>query len=295
MILIPMGLRALLAVSFLSAVGPLGFPTGSGLAQGAQAGPRFERLYVFGDSYSDSGAGYIDGNGPTAVVYLAQHLGLNLLPATKPENSKSSLNYAVSGARTDRGTGRRIETALLGYGMRNQVEDFAAGVRAHSIEFDGGRALFFIAGGLNDSRLATETTVENLKEEIRILHSVGARRFELALLPMSLPNFSQVGRRLNPDLARIPQEIRAEFPDVQITLSSWGLYMDYVMRDAVGFGLQNSAAACAGRAIFHEDTTPCLQPSTYFYYHAGHPSTAVHQIVGGKLYEELLSAGPKPE
>lgn len=259
------------------------------------AAPRFDRLYVFGDSYSDSGAGYIDGNGPTAVVHLARHMGLNLLPATKPENSQSSLNYAVSGARTDRGTGRRIDTALLGYGMRNQVEDFAAGVRSHSIEFNPGRALFFIAGGLNDSRLATNTTIENLKEEIRILHSVGARRFELALLPMSLPNFSQVGRRLNPDLARIPQEIRTEFPDVQITLSSWGLFMDYVMRAAVDYGFENTSAACAGRAIFREDATPCLQPSTYFYYHSGHPSTAVHQIVGGMLFEELLSAGPKPE
>ena len=28
---------------------------------------RYSRLYVFGDSYSDIGAGYIDGNGPTAA------------------------------------------------------------------------------------------------------------------------------------------------------------------------------------------------------------------------------------
>ena len=38
----------------------------------AASGPttRYTRLYVFGDSYSDIGAGYIDGNGPTAVAYL---------------------------------------------------------------------------------------------------------------------------------------------------------------------------------------------------------------------------------
>jgi len=42
------------------------------LAQSAATpGPttRYSRLYVFGDSYSDIGAGYIDGNGPTAVAY----------------------------------------------------------------------------------------------------------------------------------------------------------------------------------------------------------------------------------
>ncbi|QOY85082.1 SGNH/GDSL hydrolase family protein [Paludibaculum fermentans] len=291
MILIPMPPRSLFLASL-----PLVSVLLGGTAFGAQPGvPGYDRLYVFGDSYSDSGAGYIDGDGPTAVVYLARHLGLNLVPAPSRENPQSSLNFAVSGARTDRGAGHRIEGALLGYGMRNQIEDFEAGVRAHRIEFNPGRALFFIAGGLNDSRLATTTTIENLKEEIRILHSVGARRFMLALLPMSLPNFSQVGRRLNPDLARIPQEIRTEFPDVQIALSSWGLFMDYVMRDAVDYGIENTTSACAGRAIFHEDATPCQQPSTYFYYHAGHPSTAVHRIVGGQLYEELLSAGPKPE
>ncbi|MGJ5813062.1 SGNH/GDSL hydrolase family protein [Paludibaculum fermentans] len=286
-----MSLRSMILASLLAV---FLLPGETALAAQA-ASPGYSRLYVFGDSYSDSGAGYVDGDGPTAVVYLARHMGLRLLPAPSRESTESSLNFAVSGARTDRGAGRRIESALLGYGMRNQVEDFAAGVRAHTIEFNPGRALFFIAGGLNDSRLATTTTIENLKEEIRILYSVGARRFEIALLPMSLPNFSQVGRRLNPDLARIPQEIRSELPGVQITLSNWGLYMDYVMRDAVDYGLQDTTAACAGRAIFHEDATPCQQPSTYFYYHAGHPSTAVHQIVGGRLYEELLSTGPRPE
>ena len=39
---------------------------------------RYSRLYVFGDSYSDIGAGYIDGNGPTAVAYLAWLMGLQL-------------------------------------------------------------------------------------------------------------------------------------------------------------------------------------------------------------------------
>jgi phospholipase/lecithinase/hemolysin len=41
----------------------------------AASGPttRYTRLYVFGDSYSDIGAGYIDGNGPTAVFYHEGH------------------------------------------------------------------------------------------------------------------------------------------------------------------------------------------------------------------------------
>ena len=51
------------------------------LAQSAaSSGPttRYSRLYVFGDSYSDIGAGYIDGNGPTAVAYLGWLMGLEV-------------------------------------------------------------------------------------------------------------------------------------------------------------------------------------------------------------------------
>ncbi len=44
-------------------------------AAGARAADRpYTMLYVFGDSYSDTGAGYVDSDGPTAVAYLAQRL-----------------------------------------------------------------------------------------------------------------------------------------------------------------------------------------------------------------------------
>ena len=50
------------------------------LAQPASTpGPttRYSRLYMFGD-ISDIGAGYIDGNGPTAVAYLGWLMGLRV-------------------------------------------------------------------------------------------------------------------------------------------------------------------------------------------------------------------------
>src|SRR4051794_38678825 len=42
------------------------------------AAQRVGRIYVFGDSYSDTGAGYVDGDGPTAVAWMAQRFGLKL-------------------------------------------------------------------------------------------------------------------------------------------------------------------------------------------------------------------------
>ena len=246
------------------------------------------RLYVFGDSYSDTGAGYVDGNGPTAVAYLAERLGFALTPANAADTAGKSLNFAVSGAQTGSGAGHKVKEALLGLGMRNQVEDFAERVRAGKIKFRPGTTLFFLAGGLNDKRLPTETTVANLKDEIRTLYRLGGRRFLIALLPTAIPSFSAVGTRLDPALAHIPGEMAAEFPEASFGLSNWGRFFDDVMHNPAKYGIENTTDACAGRAIFDQDPTPCSKPAVYFYYNSGHPSTAVHKIVGEKLYEEVL-------
>jgi phospholipase/lecithinase/hemolysin len=264
----------------------LGFVFAACVLHGATSS--ITRLYVFGDSYSDTGAGYVDGNGPTAVAYLAERLGFELVPSTAKNTVGKSLNFAVSGAGTGSGSGHKVKDALLGLGMHDQVEDFARRVQSGAIQFRPGSTLFFIAGGLNDKRLPTETTLANLKSEIRTLYRLGGRRFLIALLPTAIPSFSQVGLRLDPALAHIPSEMTAELPEASFGLSQWGPFFDDVMHNPAKFGIENTTDACAGRAIFDQDTTSCAKPESYFYYHSGHPSTAVHKIVGGKLYEEVL-------
>ncbi|HEX4232378.1 MAG TPA: SGNH/GDSL hydrolase family protein [Bryobacteraceae bacterium] len=256
------------------------------------ASTHIDRLYVFGDSYSDTGAGYIDGNGPTAVAYLAQRLRLTMVPTNAPDTAGKSLNFAVSGAGTGSGPGHRVKDALLGLGMRDQVADFVTRVHSGSIKFLPDSTLFFIAGGLNDKRLPTETTVANLETEVRMLYGVGGRRFLIALLPTAIPAFSQVGQRLDPAIARIPSELSAALPDASIHLSHWGDFYDEVMHNPAKYGITDTADACAGRAIFNQDTTPCPNPAAHFYYHSGHPSTAVHKIVGNMLYDEVLKLPP---
>jgi cholinesterase len=263
----------------------------SGLSAAGQAASttKIDKLYVFGDSYSDQGEGYLDSDGPTAVVYFAQKLGLRIAPSNTEDPKYRSLNFAVSGAQTASGTGNKTQDALIGYGMKNQVQDFVDQVKSSGIDFSAKTTLFFIAGGLNDSRLADGLTVANEEDEIRSLYKVGARRFAVALLPEKIPGFGKQGVRLNAALAKIPDDLKGELKDADIYVSHWGLFFDEVLTNPEKYGLTNTTDACAGRAIRNEPTTSCATPGTYYYYHSAHPSTAAHKAVGEMLYAEFNS------
>ena len=280
------------------AVAPLllAFAITGALVAHSAAGPgpttRYSRLYVFGDSYSDIGAGYIDGNGPTAVAYLAWLMGLQVAPGNAAKAADKSLVFAVSGAGTGEGKGSRVKEVLLGYGMMHQVRDFAARVKSGAITFDPQTTLFFLAGGLNDSRQETAATLANLRQQLQILRERGGRHFTIALLPTKIPQFAAVGLRLNPAYEQFVREEASAAEGLDLWLNHWGTAFDEVMVHPAAHGIVNTTDACAGRAIFNEDATPVGDPSTYFFYHEGHPSTAVHRIVGRRLFEEVAAHAP---
>lgn len=252
---------------------------------------RYSRLYVFGDSYSDIGAGYIDGNGPTAVAYLGWLMGLQVAPGRAANASGRSLVFAVSGAGSGEGTGRQVKDAFLGYGMVDQVRDFAARVKSGDITFDPDTTLFFLAGGLNDGRRETTVTLANLRQHLQTLRELGGRHFTIARLPTKIPQFAAVGLRLNPAYEQFVRD-QAGAPGVDLWLNHWGSAFDEVMEDPRKHGIVNTTSACAGRAIFDQDATPIGDPTTFFFYHEGHPSTAVHRIVGKKLFDEIKARQP---
>jgi phospholipase/lecithinase/hemolysin len=257
------------------------------LSGSAFAAKSVARLYVFGDSYSDAGRGWLDSDGPTAVVYLARRFRLNLVASDTPDVTGKSLDFAVSGAPTGEAPGHDVPRGWLGLGMKNQVAEFVAMVHSHRISFDPKSTVFFLAGGLNDKHIATTQTVANLESEMESLYAVGARRFSVAILPEKIPAYTEVGIRLNPALRLIPGEMHPQLKGAEVDLNQWGAYFDAVMIDAAKHGFTDTTNQCAGRAIFNEDATPCASPATHFYYHKNHPSTAVHKIVGDRLYDEM--------
>jgi phospholipase/lecithinase/hemolysin len=261
----------------------------------------WDGLYVFGDSYSDSGAGYIDGNGATAVVYFAEALNIPFTHAGDPNTSGKGLNFAVSGAQTGKSVGFRVrparadcgsDEALLGRGMQTQVAEFAERVRVGTIRFSPETTLFFLAGGLNDASLAASVSISNLEGEVRTLYALGARYVMVALMPARLSRDSKSYRALNKAILLIPQRLQSELPGIHVKVSRWGAYYDQVFTNHRRYGITNTTDRCAGRALFGEDSTPCATPEAHYFYHEGHPSTTVHRIVGLKLEREVLGAFP---
>ena len=248
--------------------------------------PTYTALYVFGDSYSDMGARYLDGNGPTVPAYLATQMGISLTYPLDPAAAGKSLNFAATAASSgvDKGTDE-----WCCKGMTEQVNEFAAKVRSGALAFKPETTLFLLEGGLNDTTLPTETTVANIKQQIKTLQSLGARHISLSLLPTQIPAFAKIGVRLNPAYEQLVSSLKGK-SGAEVGLNHWGAYLDEILQHPKKYGIVNTTAQCAGRELFKEDPTPCAKPETYFYFHSSHPSTAVNKIVAQKLCRELTGA-----
>ena len=196
-------------------------------------------------------------------------------------SASDSLNCAGSGASSGRGEGRKIKDALLARETVEQVDDFAGRVKAKRVEFAPSTTLSSLAERLNDGRLPDGEVVANLESEIRKLYEVGGRRFRVALLPTEIPASQEPGLRLNPQLRRIPAEMRADPTSAEIAKS--GPYFDDVPRDPRRYGIENTTdkvrrpgavrrrrdAVCTERIVGHseegahtalEESCPCHAP-----------------------------------
>jgi cholinesterase len=249
--------------------------------------------FVFGDSYSDTGAYVKLTNGETSVWYLAQDFGITLTTSKNADPGTDGVNFAESGARVFVGP---KAPAMQPRSLTQQVAEFQNYVDTGKVTFNPSTSLFFLLGGLNDHNLVTSAQVNTATEsQVATLYSLGARIFEIALLPADVPAFTDSADNFNPGYEALIPELQAKYPDAVFNLSNWGPDYDQILTDPAKYGITNTTDPCDNLSA-PAGTPVCSDPSQYFYYYNSHPSDAAHQIVGGELYQEVLGLpSPVPE
>ena len=290
-----------------------------GSASMAAGATTYSKLVVFGDSLSDTGnlltltggalpqpSAYWNGrfsNGPVAVEWLAQGLGIGLE------------NYAYGGATTGLLNGPidvPVQTLPIYTGVQAQVGQFEATLGPTGQAAAG--ALYVVWAGANDIRYlgatpqVVATAIQNLAGSVAELYAHGARDF-------LLPNLPDLG--LTPYAA----SVEALYPGTAAGLSALsegfnlGLHSAYASLRTNPFfaganfiefntmGIQRAVAANPGAYGFSNVTTPCFSgfvgepggavcanPSGLFYWDSVHPSAQAQQLLG----QQMLAAVPEP-
>lgn len=186
-------------------------------AASAQA-PRFDAMYVFGDSLSDTGNDliltkliglrpaippslspnrtYFQGrfsNGPVAFEYLWRSINQSATASVKPSlafarpTQKGAISYAFGGA-----TSGEFATTPGGFtvpGLLSQVEAFRFGLLGRR---PMQRALYAMWAGSNDYAApipaSPAVVVSNIKRSIQRLYSLGGRQF----IVLNMPNLGLI-------------------------------------------------------------------------------------------------------
>ena len=244
-------------------------------------------LFVFGDSYSDTGAFVPLTNGSTAVGYLANNFNITLTTSKNPNPGTEGVNFAESGARIDVGpTPPRTQPRSL----TQQVAEFQNYVASNSVTFNPATTLFFLSGGLNDHTMITSAQANAATlAQVTTLYSLGARLFEVALLPSLVPAFSDSANNLNPGFRALVPQLQAQFPDAVFGLSNWGPDFDDILTNPSRYGITNTTDPCQNFST----GAVCSDPDKHFYYVIVHPSDVSHHIVGNELFTEVLAL-PSP-
>lgn len=284
----------------------------------ALAGP-WTSLVAFGDSLSDNGnatlltGGFFPGtpssrfsNGPVAVEYLAQRIGVPLAPSVA-----GGTDYAVGGATTgtvnfnveiDNPAGLQSFPGVDPTGILLQVGAFLGSGTA----FDPATSLFTIWGGPNDLFLALAEgmtdpldlgavagrAVQNLGAAVVGLAGGGARHF-------IVPNMANLGR--TPRFAGTPAEpglealsigfnaglasTMTQIEDalgVEIILVDIFSTLDLIIGNPQAFGFTNATTGCL------DSPADVLAGCPGFVFFDGvHPTTAAHFLIS-ELFAQAI-------
>jgi phospholipase/lecithinase/hemolysin len=293
----------------------------------ASAGP-ITGLHVAGDSLSDEGNGFIltggvfppppydqrASNGPVAVEYLANALGVPLSPS-----ATGGTNHAVLGATTGPVgipsapplTTENVaaiqygQPALEGTGLLRQAGDILLGG-----PIADPNALFFVWGGANDlfvnpSPATAANAINNLATVISMLYGGGARQFlvpnlpdlsmtpsGLSLLPAQRAGLQALTVGFNLGLAGALNGL-STLPGIDIQPFDTFALFNAIVADPAAFGFSNTTMPCITGNL-QVGGSICADPDSYLFWDSVHPTTAGHAVLGSAFAAAVAEPIPEP-
>ena len=283
------------------------------------------RLFVFGDSVSDNGnlaalsggtvpaPPYAPGrasNGPVAVEYLSQALGLGpLLPA-----AVGGTNFAVIGAATGNvpvpglpgvfaDNVGQIQFELPPTGMFTaQLAQFGL-LNPGPVDPD---ALFVVWGGPNDilinpSQAVAEAAAANIAAIVGTLYGAGARNFlvpnmaDLGLAPGAsedppVIDWTNLSQTFNDELAERLDGLEKQLQGLTIVqFDTFALFSQVIDLPDV-YGFTNVEDECyRGPLLGMGDglRTVCDTPDSFLFWDQTHPSARAHGLLGNAFAAQV--------
>lgn len=286
-------------------------------ASTAFAAPSYDRLYAFGDSYSDNGAGevftrglakqkvkdaqelpsslYWKGrwsNGPTAVEDLANALNTPLT------------DYAVGGAKSGNGNYYAWMEPSRDTGVSGQVSDYLKAAKAHKADPD---SLYFIFISANDF---FEWADFSHQESIDVLGNTSLANIQKATETLILAGAKHVMVVGTTDLSHVPavvqgsqvknateyqQILERKLPSaladlatkqhVSITYFDHLAFSNKLRAAPEAAGLKDLDSPCQST---YPDVKPiCSNPDAHYYWDEWHPTRIVHTLASKAMLETL--------
>jgi outer membrane lipase/esterase len=295
------------------------------ISASASAVENIERVFIFGDSLSDSGniyaltgetskapyspipsapyaiGGHHFSNGKTWAERLAQTL-------QDPNGGKASLddpgqngNYAHGGARA------RSDSASSAPSSREQVSQFLSdfgSVPADAlvvIEFGGNDLRDALVAGATDPSAVMpilQAALVDTAYAVQTLYISGASQFLVANAPdigkapiVQMSGASAAATYLvglyNTQLENLLQDLEFYLPGIRIDRLDLEALIVEVVADPADWGFDNATSPCL--VFLVESGAKCEDPDAYFFWDGLHPTAAGHETVAD-LALAVLSA-----
>ena len=295
-------------------------------ASWAQADTSFSRVYVFGDSLSDTGnfGTFVGGlpfpffmnrisNGPVAIETLAARLGLTADASLHVLGLDAGTNYAVAGANAIGNEAEDLSAQILGFQINH---GFVAPSDALYVVFIGGndvRSARSVASSA-EAKLIVQAAANEVRQAIETLAQAGAHSFllvnaanvgaipETRLIADAIndPKLIKRTRKLSnlyrkklhkiaEDLGDVDEYYNGDENELNIVEFDLFKFFNKLLKKSDKLGFTNITDPCfSPRTLsFHPDCNLGANFDQFIFFDEIHLTARAHALVGEALFEAL--------